>query len=455
MAVSTAFGLMACGLCVIQTTAWSRTSQRPGCRVLALTALGVALANLVLLAAQPDRGIDQLVFEFSDDRAAIHMSPATSVCLALSAGALLIRRRRGVYLNGDLFGLLVGIGLFVTLLALTGYAFDSQALFEVLAFSSMALHTAAAFFLLFLALLLSRPTWGWMRILVGPGPGSAMLRRTLPFAAIGPFVFCGLALIAVEGGFINANFRLSVMAITAAGSIVALLLWAALRENADARVLLKSNEELRRALSDRDILLKEVYHRVKNNLQFIDAMLALEAAGGGTGSVEERLAGIRARVHALSLVHQHLIGSRDLATVDLRSFLEDLCRHQARGAGLDSRGLRIETDIASVPLHLECAVPIGLMVVELVSNAAKHAFPDGRAGVISVAAHPQEKDVLRLSVGDNGVGRPEASRVRGAGGRESVGDMIVRSLVAQLDAELETTGADGHEVVMTIPLART
>ncbi|WP_193367877.1 sensor histidine kinase [Pelagibius marinus] len=451
--MSTALGLLACGLCLLQALADNRAARRSGCHFVAMAALALALVNLALLALEPGRGIDQLFFTFSDERAAIHMAPATSICLAIAASALLVRRRRAVFLNGELYGLLTGIGLFITLLALTGYVFDSQALFEILAFSAMALHTAAAFFLLFLALLLSRPAWGWMSILVGPGPGSAMLRRTLPFAVLGPFVFCWLALVAVEGGFINANFRLSIMAITGAGCLVILLLWTAWRENADAKLLLKSNDELRRALSDREILLREVYHRVKNNLQFIDAMLALEAMDGDDSSLEERLSGIRTRVHALSLVHQHLIGARDLATVNLRGFLEDLCSYQARGAGLDARGVRIETAISSVPLHLERAIPIGLVITELVSNAAKHAFPDGRAGVISIVAEREGEDLLRLSVSDDGVGRSGAQGGQNDGGREGVGGMILRSLASQLGAEIQTTSKDGFGVILTIPLA--
>jgi len=456
MAISTAAGLLACALAVLLDALRPHDFDRRWQLILASGAGLLGLVNLALLAQEPGHGIDQLLFSFTGQRAAHYMSPATAICLVLAGGSLLVSRRRGAFLNGDLHALLAATGLFITVLALTGYAFDSAALFEVLVFSAMALHTAIGFFLIFLALLMSRPAWGWMSILVGPGPGSDMLRRTLPFAVLCPFLLSWLTLVAVEKGIFNANFRLSILAISSACGLVALLSWTALRENADARDLIKKNSELRRALSDRDILLKEVYHRVKNNLQFIDAMLALESAGKSDPALNKRLSAIRMRVHAMSLVHQHLVGSQDLATVDLSSFLQEICLNQAQGAALDARGIRLETDIESIPLHLERAVPIGLIVAELLSNAVKHGFPDNRPGCIAVTARRRGADKFELVVSDDGVGRAKESvgDDPGAARQEngSVGRMIVRSLAAQLRAEVEARDEGGFSTKMTVPL---
>ncbi|MEQ9198485.1 MAG: sensor histidine kinase, partial [Rhodospirillales bacterium] len=157
--------------------------------------------------------------------------------------------------------------------------------------------------------------------------------------------------------------------------------------------------------------------------------------------------GIRSRLHAISLVHQKLVSAQDLATVDLRSFLTDLCEQQGRGAGLDDRGISVGTSVDEIGLNLEQAVPIGLLVTELLSNAAKHAFPDGRAGRIEVVAKRIDGNRLQLSVGDNGVGLAGP-----AGESGTVGSMIVRSLTAQLHAQTRRFGEDGFRIEFTIPL---
>ena len=471
MAVSTSVGLLGCALCILSDTVFP-PALRPGLRrrfhgPVALFLLGIALADLIVLSFSPGRGLDQVLFDFAGRRGNIYMSPATAICLALAAGCLLAARYGGRFVGGNLYGVLALSGLFLTVLALTGYAFDSAALYEVFAYSAMALHTAAGFFLVFLGLLLSRPSAGWMRVVVGPGAGSGTLRRTLPFVIVGPFVFCGLTLFAVDAGLINANFRLSILAISAAAGLSVLLFWSALRENADARHLVETNRQLRQALSDRDILLKEVYHRVKNNLQFIDAMLALECEDRVTGEVvagesiqhelANRLDRVRARVHALGLVHQHLIAARDLATLNLKGFLDELCANQAKGAGFDKRALRVETKIAPIKVDLDRAIPIGLMVTELLSNAAKHGFPDGRAGSILVSAAPLSENAISLSISDDGVGGDSA--IAGSAGIEEfaegegrVGSMILRSLAAQLGAVMNIDDRNGMRVELTIPL---
>ncbi|WP_340115281.1 sensor histidine kinase [Pelagibius sp. 7325] len=450
MAITTAVGLLLCALLTLGGVS-RRRFVRPGSKRLgAGFLLCLALADLALLASPLQIGLDQFLFSFSGALAEVYMSPATATCLMLAAGCLLVRRRRGRFLNGDLYGLLVLAGLLVTTLALVGYAFDAESLYAVFVYTAMSLHTAVGFFLMFVALMLARPTWGWMFLVMGPGPGGATLRRTLPFVVLGPFAFCGLTLAAVEAGIFDVNFRLSLLAITMMSSLVGLLFWSAQRENADAKDIIAANAQLRRLLHERDVLLQEVYHRVKNNLQFIDAMLALEAMRGNDSPLDQRLAGIRSRLHAISLVHQKLISAQDLATVDLRSFLTDLCDQQGRGAGLDDRGISIDTSVDEIGLDLEQAVPIGLLVTELLSNAAKHAFPDGRAGRIEVVAKRIDGNRLQLSVSDNGVGLAGPA---GDGG--TVGSMIVRSLAAQLRAQTRRFGEDGFCIAFTIPLDKT
>lgn len=446
MAVTAAGGVLACAILLMRRIRLPAAARRYD-RLPAAVLLAVAFADLAFLAADPDTGLDHWLFRFSDARSDTYMSPATAVCLALAALCLLLPlgRRR---LWGELFGLLVACGLAITVLAVTGFLFDSAALREVFVFSAMAPQTALAMLLIYLALAASQSAQGWMRILLGPRPGSATLRRLLPFVAVGPFVLCWVALIAVDRGMFDANFRLSVVAIAGAAGLIVLLFWSAQRENASARKLMQSNRRLRRTLAERDVLLTEVYHRVKNNLQFFDAMLALEANGlaDGSSDAQERLEAIRRRVHALSLVHQQLIGTQDLATLDLQPFLNDLCANLAHGTALAARRVRVATDIPSIPISLDRAVPIGLIVTELFLNAAKHAFPDGREGTITVEAEQDAKGTLTLCIGDDGVGRAGEAPVQ-----SQVGSLILSSLVTQLKARMMTEDRAGLRVTIQVP----
>jgi two-component sensor histidine kinase len=383
------------------------------------------------------------------------MAPATSICMLLATACLLCWRGGDSPLVRQVYAGLAGAGLFLTGLSLLGHLFDSTALYAVLFFEAMALTTSLGFLLLFPALLLARSDWGFTRIYTGSSLGSAMLRRTLPIAVLGPVVLCWITLLAVEAGFFEVNFRLTVLTAVMTIMLVTLFTWSAVRENASADHIVKTNERLRQALSDRDILLKEVYHRVKNNLQFVDAMLALESnelAGNATAErlPADRLADVRARLHAMALVHQQLIASRDLASLNLETFLKELCGNMAKGAGVDSRGITLTIDAAPISVHLDRAVPIGLMVTELIANAVKYAFPEGQGGEILVLAQDLGERGLTISVSDNGVGRDPA-----VAGGTSVGSMILRSLASQLDGEMTERDIDGHHVELLIPRERT
>jgi two-component sensor histidine kinase len=453
MSITAAAGLLGIGLILLRRTA-PRRARGWGYRPLApALLLAVALLDILLLAIDPARGLDHILFSFSDARDEIYRSPATATCLALAALGLLLPLRRRRLFGVDFFGMVAASGLAITVFTLTGYVFDSAALREIFVFAGISPHSAIGYFLAYLALAASQPEHGWMRAVLGPGPGSAALRRMLPFVVLGPFLFCWLALVAVDSGVFNANFRLSVLAIAGAGGLTVLLFWGAQRQNTDARDLVKSNAKLRRALAERDVLLREVYHRVKNNLQFIDAMLALEAndTEGSAADAKLRLREIRRRLHALGLVHQQLMGAQDLATMSLANFLRELCANMAWGAGLDEMQIDLELDIADLDVDLDRAIPIGLVMTELLSNAAKHAFPAGRRGVITIEALQESSGCLVLHVSDNGVGENGIGRESAVQGEGRVGSMILDSLVEQLNAEMLVEDNEGYHVTIRIP----
>jgi two-component sensor histidine kinase len=202
-----------------------------------------------------------------------------------------------------------------------------------------------------------------------------------------------------------------------------------------------------KALEQRDLLLREVYHRVKNNLQIVDGLLVMRATQLQDVQAKHALLDLRSRIYALGLVHHQLMGSDDLKTFDVRPFLNELSANLLDGA--TERGIEIVIDAFSLPVGLDFAVPFGLIVTELVTNAIKHAFPD-RAGRISVQLQPDQNGGLLLVVRDDGIGQPEASAA--AAPSTGLGMTIVKSLVSQLEGTIVVYHDAGTGIEMHFPL---
>ena len=165
--------------------------------------------------------------------------------------------------------------------------------------------------------------------------------------------------------------------------------------------------DLLRALREKEALLREVHHRVKNNLQVISSLLRLEGGRSMQAETQTVLGAMRARIRAMAVLHESLYRTDNFAAVDLSVYLRELAV-QAFNAQLTRPGaIALQVDLASVSVTMEQAMPCGLLVSELISNSLKHGFPDGRAGVVHVSLQPGESATWwRLCVSDNGVGLP-------------------------------------------------
>ncbi|MEA1672633.1 PAS domain S-box protein [Nitrospirillum sp. BR 11163] len=205
------------------------------------------------------------------------------------------------------------------------------------------------------------------------------------------------------------------------------------------------------ALRQRDLLLREVYHRVKNNLQVIDGLVMMQALQLRDPDGRQALMGLRSRVYALGLVHQQLMTSSDLVTFDIAPFLDELARNILQ-AGADED---VTLDIAVCPLmvNLDFAIPLGLLVTELITNSLKHAFPDGR-GTITIAMRRREEGGVLLVVADDGDGMsatPPAGEDEVGGYRRGLGSAIVKGLVAQLDGTIAMRFDKGTRAEIILP----
>ncbi len=213
----------------------------------------------------------------------------------------------------------------------------------------------------------------------------------------------------------------------------------------------RAEEQLQASLEEKDALLKEVHHRVKNNLQLISSLLSLQAARIAEPAVAELFAESRNRVRSMALVHENLYRAGNFARISMATHIQNLCAHLTRAYGMNRRPVELAIRIGDVQLDLDRAVPCGLIVNELVSNALKHAFPDGRAGRVCVELRPFRDEQHVLVVGDDGVGLPADLDHRRA---NSLGLQLVDDLTQQLHGHVMVNRDGGTTFTITFETDR-
>src|SRR4051812_17178065 len=213
----------------------------------------------------------------------------------------------------------------------------------------------------------------------------------------------------------------------------------------------RAEEQLQASLEEKEALLREVHHRVKNNLQLISSLLNLQAARIAEPAVAELFAESRNRVRSMALVHENLYRAGNFARISMATHIQNLCAHLTRAYGMNTRRIELAIRIGDVQLDLDRAVPCGLIVNELVSNALKHAFPDGRAGRLCVELQPFGDQQHVLVVGDNGVGLPPDLDDHRA---DSLGLQLVDDLTQQLHGTIVVNRDGGTTFTITFDTDR-
>lgn len=183
------------------------------------------------------------------------------------------------------------------------------------------------------------------------------------------------------------------------------------------------------ALEEREVLLREVHHRVKNNLQIVSSLMNIQARGLDARS-RAALEDCQSRVHTIALIHGALYDAKNLANVSFSSYLRDLATNVLRATGGKAISLEVKCDDVQLPIAK--AIPCGLIVNELMTNAIKHAFPGGRSGTIRLELKEEGRQLV-VSVRDDGVGLPAGLDYKSA---PSMGLQLISMLSEQLDATL-------------------
>ncbi|MEW6220607.1 MAG: histidine kinase dimerization/phosphoacceptor domain -containing protein [Thermodesulfobacteriota bacterium] len=206
-------------------------------------------------------------------------------------------------------------------------------------------------------------------------------------------------------------------------------------------------EERTRQVREKEVLLKEVHHRVKNNLQVISSLVSLQADEAADEAVRASLADVTNRVRSMALVHEKIYQSSDLARIDFADYIRSLLGYLWRAHGAAAAQVHLRLDLAPVLLPVVTAVPCGLIVNELADNALKHAFRGRTGGEVAVSF--QEHDGrISLSVQDNGVGFPPGFDWQRA---RSLGLRLVHMLAGQLRAEVTMHAGGGAGLRISFP----
>jgi len=213
--------------------------------------------------------------------------------------------------------------------------------------------------------------------------------------------------------------------------------------------LTRVNARLQASLAEKEVLLKEIHHRVKNNLQIISSLLHLQSQQVEDEALRERFREGQHRIRSLALVHERLYQSDDLARVNFADYLGSLAGYLFRAYHADASRVQLSIDVGDVRLPIHAAVPCGLAVSELVSNCLKHAFPGGRAGAIQVELQPRGEAEVCLCVRDDGVGLPAGLELAGA---RTFGLRLVDALVQQLHGAAELERGAGTSLRITFPV---
>lgn len=188
--------------------------------------------------------------------------------------------------------------------------------------------------------------------------------------------------------------------------------------------------EMERSLRDKEVLLKEIHHRVKNNMQVVSSLLQLQAGYIDDGGAKRVFEESQNRIRSMALVHEKLYQRHDLARIEMADYVQGLAAMLLSAYGERSRWVTVDVQAEAVTLDIDRAVPAGLILNELISNAFKHAFPAGRAGRLQISIAPRDGGV-HLAVRDDGIGAPPGLDLANA---DSLGLRLVHILAAQLDA---------------------
>ena len=210
----------------------------------------------------------------------------------------------------------------------------------------------------------------------------------------------------------------------------------------------QAEDIIKASLKEKEVLLKEIHHRVKNNLQIVTSLLQMQSRRTQEPRAIEVLRDSKNRITSIALVHEKLYRSDNLANIDFGQYIPDLTTHLFETYNVSSSDVTLTTKVEDISLQIDTAIPCGLIVNELVSNSLKHAFVNNQQGEIQIEFYSDSYNSLTLIVRDNGIGIPQDFDIETT---QSLGLTLVQGLVEQLEGTMEIKRSRGTEFKITFP----
>jgi len=210
-------------------------------------------------------------------------------------------------------------------------------------------------------------------------------------------------------------------------------------------VITHKNNQLQHYLDEKEWLLREIHHRVKNNLQIVMSLLNSQSTYIDNESALTAIHDSQHRVHAMSLIHQKLYGSENVSSIDMSVYIRELVTYLADSFSTGQR-IRFEIKIESLEMDVSQAVPLGLILNEAITNSIKYAFPGERSGVISILLSTNTPGHCVLNISDNGIGMPSHFNTKKPG---SLGMSLMQGLAEDLNGNFSIENSGGTTIIIS------
>lgn len=234
-----------------------------------------------------------------------------------------------------------------------------------------------------------------------------------------------------QASSVRTQFFLIILGV--AGLLLAIVFWAYRRSQQDQQLIREKNQQIEQSLTEKEVLLKEIHHRVKNNLQIISSLLDKQARKSSDQAVQQLVREGKERIQSMALIHQNLYESEHLSGIDIKSYLQELSTNIQSSQAVSKGQVKLELNMIDEKLDIDTAIPVGLILNELLTNCYKYAFTQSQKGTIKVD-FLKESGTYLLQVSDNGVGFPPEPRKNK---KASLGLNLVKGLVRQLEGTME------------------
>lgn len=224
--------------------------------------------------------------------------------------------------------------------------------------------------------------------------------------------------------------------------------WLEERVNEKTKELLERNKEIQQQSREKSLMLKEIHHRVKNNMQLIISFIRLENHFSDSKTKDEILEEVTNRIHAVAAIHEKLYQAKDFVNRNVQDFLPELAKFLFQSFQLPGKRIELKIDVDDINLTMEKMIPIGLILNELISNSFKYGFKDKSEGFVSLSVKRTEDDEVLFELRDSGIGLPDNFNLENA----NVGFHLIDGLVNQLSGEMEAYSDNGAVFKITFPI---